>query len=155
MKLFRVSIFVAGAMAVTAQAQTYSMGDYKAQPGLQAQVVNKILTVTWDGERNDELRMRLGVEQGSPVIREIGLRQKGEVWKILATSLAPEFEVVSGLRRMTDQQLQPLKALGIPITPEILDQDRWEAFWDAPLRVPGNEEAHHGATPPAAGIADQ
>ncbi len=59
------------------------------------------------------------------------------------------------LRRMTDQQLLPLQQLGVKITPEILDQDRWEAFWDAPLRVPGTEAAHHGSTPPADGIADQ
>jgi len=148
-------IFLAGASVVTAQAQSYSMADYKAQPGLQAQVADKILTITWEGEKSDELRMRLAVEKGAPIIREIGLRRKGSNWSTLATNLTPEFEVVSGLRRMTDQQLQPLKALGVPITPAILDQDRWEAFWDAPLRVPGNEEAHHGATPPAAGIADQ
>src|SRR5262249_25556639 len=89
------------------------------------------------------------------VLREIAVRHKGAAWNTIATNLTPEFHVVSGLRRMTDQQLQPLHLLGIKITPAILDQDRWEAFWDAPLRVPGNEEAHHGATPPASGIADQ
>src|SRR6516162_234769 len=99
--------------------------------------------------------MRLGVDRGVPLVREIAVRQKSGVWNTLAANLRPEFHVVSGLRRMTDQQLQPLKALGIKITPEIVGQDRWDAFWDAPLRVPGSEAAHHGATPPAEGIADQ
>jgi hypothetical protein len=140
---------------MAASAQTYSMADYNPQPGLQAQIADKILTLIWDGERNDELRMRLGVDRGIPFVREIAVRQKSGMWNTLAANLTAEFHVVSGLRRMTDQQLEPLKALGIKITPEILDQDRWEAFWDAPLRVPGNEAAHHGATPPADGIADQ
>ena len=150
----RILLGAAGAVMV-ASAQTYSMANYKPQPGLQAQISDKILTLTWDGEKNDELRMRLGVDRGMPLVREIAVRQKSGVWNTLAANLRPEFHVVSGLRRMTDQQLQPLKALGIKITPEIVGQDRWDAFWDAPLRVPGSEAAHHGATPPAEGIADQ
>ena len=39
-----------------------------------------------------------------------------------------------------------------PITQEILDHYKWDAFWDAPLRVPGDEVSHGGATPPKDGI---
>jgi hypothetical protein len=142
-------------LATALDGQTCGLGEYKPQPGLTAAVDGNGLEVTWDGERNEAIRMRLAISSGAPSIRELAVRRKGEFWATLATNLAPEFLVVSGLRRMTRQQLQPLERLGIPITPEILDRDRWEAFWDAPLNVPGAESAHGGATPPAEGIASQ
>src|SRR4029077_18946599 len=37
----------------------------------------------------------------------------------------------------------------------ILDQIRWEAFWDSPLNVPGDQVAHGAATPPVEGVANQ
>jgi hypothetical protein len=43
----------------------------------------------------------------------------------------------------------------VPITNELLDQIKWDAFWDAPLEVPGTLTGHSGSTPPPAGIADQ
>jgi hypothetical protein len=149
-------IAAAGIIATAAiQAQTCSLSEYKATPGLTADAAQKTLTLLWDGEKNDEIRLRLGLQNGTPVIQDVALRHKGGTWATLATNLEPEFHVVSGLRRMTDQQLLPLKGLAVKITPQILDQDRWEAFWDAPLNVPGTEAAHHGATPPEEGVANQ
>ena len=149
-------IALAGFLAAPAvQAQVCSLSGYRAFPGLIAEAAQRTLTITWEGEKDDEIRLRLGLLNGAPEIQEIALRRKGGTWDVLATGLEPVFDVVSGVRRMTDQQLLPLKALGIQITPQILDQDRWEAFWDAPLNVPGNESAHHGATPPAEGIVNQ
>jgi hypothetical protein len=142
-------------LAPAIQAQNYNLSGYRASPGLTAEVVQQTLTVTWEGERNDEIRLRLNLRNGTPAIQDIAIRRKGGTWATLATGLEPEFHVVSGVRRMTDQQLLPLKTLGIAITPQILDQDRWEAFWDAPLNIPGTEAAHHGATPPAEGVANQ
>ena len=43
----RILLGAAGAVMV-ASAQTYSMANYKPQPGLQAQISDKILTLTWD-----------------------------------------------------------------------------------------------------------
>jgi len=83
------------------------------------------------------------------------VRNKGAQWATLVSNVSPEYTVVSGLRRATDQQLKPLHDLGVPITPEVLDRIRWEAFWDSPLNVPGDSVAHGGATPPVAGIANQ
>src|SRR5260370_24599720 len=136
-------------------AQICNLSEYKPSPGLTADAAQKILTLIWDGEKNDEIRLRLSLQNGTPVIQDVALRHKGGAWGTLVTNLEPEFHVVSGIRRMTDQQLLPLKGLGIKITPQILDQDRWEAFWDAPLNVPGTQAAHHLATPPAEGIANQ
>src|SRR3974390_3322866 len=107
-------IAIAGLLvAPVMQAQTYDLSQYRALPGLTAEAAQKTLSVTWDGERNDEIRLRLGVRNGTPVIQDIALRHKGATWATLATNLEPEFHVVSGLRRMTDQQLLPLKGLGI------------------------------------------
>jgi hypothetical protein len=142
-------------LAASLHAQTCDLSQYKPTSGLSASVDRNTLTLIWDGEKNEEIRLRLAISNGSPSIEEIAVRHKGGVWATLGKNLNPEFQVVSGLRRMTDQQLQPLQSLGIKITPEILDQDRWEAFWDAPLNVPGAESAHGGATPPAAGVANQ
>lgn len=141
--------------APAVQAQTCDLSAYKALPGLTATTDGHTVTLLWDGEKNEEVRLRLVLSNGTPTIGDIVIRNKGGSWATLGSNLAPEFHVVSGLRRMTDQQLLPLKNLGIKITPQILDQDRWEAFWDAPLNVPGTEAAHHGSTPPADGIADQ
>jgi hypothetical protein len=43
---------------------------------------------------------------------------------------------------MTTQQADPLRAAGVEITDEVIDKNRWYAFWDAPLEIP---------TPPPAG----
>ena len=34
------------------------------------------------------------------------------------------------------------------MTQAVLDHYKWDAFWDAPLRIPGDEIAHFGSTPP-------
>jgi hypothetical protein len=149
------SALLFAASTVSADPLTCNMGDYKAQPGLTAAASNNTLLLTWDADKNGEARLRLGLDNGTPIIREIAARSKGGQWVTIATNVAPEFRVVSGLRRATDQQLKPLQDLGVTITPEILDQIRWEAFWDSPLNVPGDSVAHGGATPPVAGIANQ
>ncbi len=113
--------------------------------------------------------MRFGIIEGAPTIRELAIRPRGGQWRRLAVNLAPEFRVVSGLRRVTAQQLGPgsLAALGVPITPgileawqqqdtraddwvavaargggltaEIIERIKWDAFWDAPLHIEGSE----------------
>ena len=97
------------------------------------------LTVTWDGDRGQEVRLRFGIDNGTPVIRELSVHMKSKVWGTtpLAANVTPEFTIVSGKRRMSHQQLEPLEGLGVKITPEMIEKDKWEAFWDAPLDVPG------------------
>ncbi|OLE83140.1 MAG: hypothetical protein AUF76_07255 [Acidobacteria bacterium 13_1_20CM_2_65_9] len=158
------------APALHAAPLTCNLTDYKAAPGLTAKTGEDALAVTWDGENGAELRMRLAIDGGTPTIRELAIRRKGGPWSTLATNVTPEFRVVSGLRRVTSQQLRPdsLAALGVKITPEILDayqheetrgdewiklalrdggltaetieRIKWEAFWDAPLYLEGSSE---------------
>ena len=37
------------------------------------------------------------------------------------------------------QQVSPLKELGVSLTPEVIEREKWNAFWDAPLMVPGRD----------------
>ncbi|HYL37578.1 MAG TPA: hypothetical protein VEV17_16810 [Bryobacteraceae bacterium] len=114
-----------------------NLNDYKAAPGLTATVADDALTVMWDGEKQQELRLRLAIEVATPAIRELSVRRKGTPWATLASNVTPIFRIVSGRRRMSGQQLEPLHGLGGKITPELIDKDKWDAFWDAPLDVPG------------------
>jgi len=58
----------------------------------------------------------------------------------LGQNLTPEYHVVSGIRRMSTQQADPLKAAGVELTPAVIAKNRWYAFWDAPLVMkPGRE----------------
>src|SRR4029077_10367589 len=87
--------------------------------------------------------------------RKCGVRAGAGAGARVASGLTPEFRIVSGIRRMSNQQIQPLNELKVPITPEILEKDRWDAFWDAPLNL-GPAPARPGGNPaPAQGIANQ
>src|SRR5580658_8811873 len=74
-----------------------SLAEYRALPGLTASVAGDTLTVTWEGDGNQELRLRLGIEGGTPAIQELAARRKGEAWVTLAANAKPDFRVVSGL----------------------------------------------------------
>ena len=158
MKRIVVALTVSGlplaSLLMRAQAPACDMAGYHAQPGLAAANGADGLTLTWDGERDRDLRMRLGIDAGTPTIRELAVRRKGAAWVTLAANAQPEFRVVSGLRRMSNQQMQPLAGLNVPITRAILDEHKWDAFWDAPLDL-NPQTGRGGNPPPAAGIAGQ
>ncbi len=132
-----------------------NLTQYKASPGLTAAVQADTLTLTWDGDKDQQVRLRLAVTSGTPMVREIAVRRAGAEWVTVAENAAPDFRVVSGFRRATDQQIKPLRDLKYEITQEVIDRIKWEAFWDAPLNVPGGNAAHGGSTPPLEGVANQ
>ena len=135
-------------------AATCDLTAYRTQAGLSAARSAGGVTVSWDGDAGVNMRARLAVEAGRPVIKEIAaITANG--WTPILSNATPEFTVVSGLRRMTNQQLDPLAGLGVPITKAVLDKEKWEAFWDAPLNLPGIEGAHNNTTPPQKGVLDQ
>jgi hypothetical protein len=137
------------------------MSGYNAVPGLTAVSEPDGVGVTWDGDRDQQVRLRLArlarleTTGGAPVIRELAIRNTGGAWIALASNAMPEFRVVSGLRRITNQQLDPLAGLGVEITPAIVEKYKWEAFWDAPLNVPGGQVEHNDTTPPVRGVLTQ
>src|SRR5579862_5710061 len=132
-----------------------SLAAYKALPGLNAAVAGDVLTLTWEGDHDETVRLRLALESAAPVIRELAIKQKSGPWATVLSNAAPVFRVDSGLRRITNQQLDPLAGLGIKITPDIIEKYKWEAFWDAPLNLPGSEAAHNDCTPPQQGVLSQ
>lgn len=127
------------------------LADYKAQSGLTATVAGEVLTVLWDGDRNQQVRVRFAIDKGTPTIQELAVGSGGQ-WRVLATGVTPEFRIVSGVRRVTQQQTQPLDELGVKLTAAVLDKIKWEAFWDAPLYIEGSGElppTHQTAIPAA------
>lgn len=113
------------------------LGAYKPQDGLKAQMRAGVLEVTWQGERREQLRAGFAVRDGQPVVTELAARKEGGNWIVLGQNLSPEFQVTSGVRRLSMQQANPLKELGVALTPEVVNREKWNAFWDAPLMVPG------------------
>jgi hypothetical protein len=134
--------FVIFAAAALAQEIPCDVGGYTPLDGLRAEVAGGSLEVTWRGERGDQLRAAFTLRAGQPVIAEMGVRRNGGSWITLARNLTPEFEVTSGKRRLSEQQMAPLRALGIALTPEVIEREKWNAFWDAPVMVPGAPKAN-------------
>src|SRR5580700_7285950 len=104
-----------------AEGSTCDMSHYKSLPGLSASVADSTLIVTWDGEMNNELRLRLTINDGTPTIQDLAIRSKGAQWVTLASNLTPEFHVVTGFRRLPLEQIRPLMSAGVPLTPEIVE----------------------------------
>src|SRR6187551_577717 len=127
------------AMALAAKAEmTCDMSAYKGQDGLAAQVRAGVLEFSWRGANRDRLRAEFTIRDGTPLVRELAVRKDGgAVWIILGRNLEPEFQVTSGVRRLSQQQVSPLESLGVALTPEVIGREKWNSFWDAPLMVPG------------------
>ena len=125
-------------LSALAGAQTVdcSFQGYKALDGLKAEMRSGSLELTWRGERGQTLRATLGVDGGQPVVRELAVERNGK-WSVLGHNLTPEYQVTTGRRRISAQQEAPLRQLGI-YTPEVIERQKWFAFWDAPLNVPGH-----------------
>ena len=125
---------------VQAQSINCDLSQYKAGPGLTAAIEQDTLAVTWAGANGSELRARYGITNGQPVVRELAIRKNGGQFAPLGQNLTPEFYVKSGVRRMTRQQSAPLINLGVDITPEVIEREKWYSFWDAPFVIPGVSE---------------
>ena len=126
-----------GVLAATSPLNC-NLSGYQGAAGLNAAATGDSLAVTWDGDRNQELRLRFVIDNGTPTIAELGARKKGGAWGTLASNVTPEFRVVSGRRRMDREAEDGLEENGIKeITPEVFEQYQWDPFWDAPLNIPG------------------
>jgi hypothetical protein len=121
----------------TSQELSCDLSGYKAQDGLTARIRSGVLELTWLGERREQLRAAFVLRDGQPIVQELAARKNGGSWIVLGQNLTPEFEVTSGVRRLSEQQIAPLKELKIPLTPELIEREKWNAFWDSPLMVPG------------------
>jgi hypothetical protein len=149
--LIALLVFVSPAAA---DPLTCSLAEYRQSPGLTAAVAGDVLDVTWDGDAGQQVRLRLAVVGGVPMIQELAVRARGD-WQIVASGVTPEYRVVTGMRRVTEQQLQPLRQLKVELTQTLIDDIKWDAFWDAPLNVEPIENTRTGAIPPLKGIGSQ
>src|SRR5690349_669859 len=113
----RAVLFVLFALAASAQSLRCDLAGYKPLPGLTTEIAGADLRVAWSGESNRNLRAVFAIRDAHPIVRELAI-QGPSGWITLARDLTPEFDVVSGRRRVSNQQLNPLKALNIPMTPE-------------------------------------
>jgi len=134
-----------------ADTMACNMSGYKAAADLSAILASDTLTISWSGDPDQELRLSFGVTSGTPVMRELAIRRGEGVWTTLATNITPEFRVTSGVRRISNQQLTPLRGLGVKLTAEIIDRFRWEPFWDAPLDL-DSPVGPVGNPPPVEGV---
>ena len=133
---------------------TCNTNGYKPAAGLTATVADNALTIAWTGDRGQDVRMRFAIENGTPTIRELAIRKSGGAWQALASNVVPDYRVASGLRRMSNQQMTPLRGLGVELTAGVVDKYRWDPFWDAPLDLTP-PSGRGGNPPPAAGVANQ
>lgn len=133
----RFSLALLFSSLVLGQDMNCDLAAYKPQDGLKAQMRSGALELSWRGERQNELRAVLAIRSGQPIVQELAVRKPGGKWIILGQNLSPEFEVTTAVRRLSTQQVQPLKELGVNLTPEVIEKEKWNAFWDAPLMVPG------------------
>lgn len=119
------------------QSMSCDLTGYKALDGLRAEQRQGVLVVSWAGERGEQLRAEFTVRDGQPLVHELAARKAGGNWVELGRDVIPEFEVTTGKRRLSEQQMAPLRELGVAFTPELVDREKWNAFWDSPLMVPG------------------
>src|SRR5438094_3914837 len=126
--------------ALLADSTSCNLSQYKAAQGLTAAVDQNTLVVSWSGQNGADLRAQFAIDNGQPIVRELAVRKAGAGWATLGKNLTAEYHVVSGIRRMADDQANPLKAAGIELTEEVINKNRWYAFWDAPLVMPGSQE---------------
>src|SRR5262245_62639147 len=122
MRLFAIAMVLLAVSTAAASAQVLqcNLSGFTPTTGIAASMTPDTLTVTWDGDQGQEARLRFGIVNGTPTIRDVAVRTKNGAWKIAGSNMTPDFRVVAGLRRVTEQQLQPLRGLKVDITPEIV-----------------------------------
>ena len=115
---------IGSSLILHAEAIVCDLTDYKAGIGPTAAVQGESLTVTW-GQSGGTARAIFAIQNGQPLIRELSVRAQNGTWRTLARNLVPEFEVTSGVRRISNQQLAPLtKELHEKITPELIEREK-------------------------------
>jgi hypothetical protein len=152
--LCRVAASPAPAVAQSPQL-TCDLSAYARRPDATAVVSGDVLAIEWAGAEGERLSMRLAVRSGTPTVDELALLPPGSSeWVTIGQDLGFEFRIVEGFRRISNQQLVPLRELEVPLTQEVVDRYKWDVFWDAPLDL--SEPAGRGGNPPPAnGVANQ
>lgn len=148
MKTFRLmnSLWISLFFAASGNAAPLScdFSQYHPAEGIRAELKGGVLQLSWDGAARQQVQVSFGLQGTSPVIREMSIRKMGGARVILGQDLHPEFQVTTGRRRISEQQLNPLRQLGLDRDAEFLEREKWKVFWDAPLVVPGSSGTNPG-----------
>lgn len=143
-----VSLFVF-INSISTMSPRFDLSAYKEQDGLLASVKNDTLSVVWDGDSGIVVRIQICIIDEKPWIADISTRSKHGKWSQIVSGVLPEYRIVSGLRRVTQQQTEPLEKLGIEIDAQKLEEIKWDAFWDAPLYLDDKPPLSHKSSIPA------
>ncbi|MSR19865.1 MAG: hypothetical protein EXR91_02660 [Gemmatimonadetes bacterium] len=137
-----------------APSLTCDLSAYTRRPDATARLSDGVLALEWAGGEGGRVSLRLAIREGAPIIDELALlAPRSSEWVTVGDDLGFEFRIVEGFRRMSNQQLVPLRELEVALTQEIVDRYKWDVFWDAPLDL--RTEVGGGNPPPAAGVAGQ
>src|SRR5476651_97357 len=88
-----IATLLCAAPALFADPLKCDLSSYTAAAGLTAAVEQDVLTVTWTGAANTELRARYAIDHGQPMIRELAVRRARGEWSVLGENLSPDFRV--------------------------------------------------------------
>jgi hypothetical protein len=149
-----VFAFLAGVAPAHAQL-TCDLSAYTRRPDATATMSGDVLALEWSGAEGERVSLRLASRSGTPTIDELALAPRGSpYWVTVGRELGFEFRIVEGFRRISNQQLAPLRELEVDLTQEVVDRYKWDVFWDAPLDL-STPAGRGGNPPPAAGVANQ
>ncbi|MBM3801760.1 MAG: hypothetical protein FJW26_05530 [Acidimicrobiia bacterium] len=142
MKFFRLTkplwaVLLVAVEAAVADPLSCDFSQYRATQDIRAELKNGLLELSWEGTARQQLQISFGLQGAAPVIRDMRVRRIRGNWVVLGQDLRPEFHVTTGRRRISEQQLEPLRRLGLDRDAELLEREKWNVFWDAPLEIPG------------------
>src|SRR5436190_1517889 len=73
-----------GASFVRADPLQCDLGGYTSSAGLTAVIENDVLTVTWLGAADAEVRARYAIDRAQPIVRELAIcASPGGEWTVL------------------------------------------------------------------------
>jgi hypothetical protein len=73
-----IAAYVGGShLSAATTPMNCTLSAYHGASGLTASVNGDALVVAWDGDRNQELRLRFVVDNGTPTIAELAAHKKG------------------------------------------------------------------------------
>ena len=130
-----------------------NIDDFQASKDFQIESRSNGLEVSWSGSGEEQLKLLFGIEAREPIIRLLQSRQASAAWSTILTDSHIEYKVVEGFRRISNQQLVPLRSLGVELTDDIVERYKWDVFWDAPLDL--RQQEFRGNPPPMEGVARQ
>jgi hypothetical protein len=136
-----IALFTAAAARAALQCD---LAQYRSAPGLEVAQRGDAIEVSWAGERGEQLRASFTIRAGQPTVTELATRKPSGKWITLGRDLTPEYQITTGKRRLSEQQMAPMRELGIALTPDVVEREQWFAFWDAPLSVPGRAGTNLG-----------